>query len=573
MLTVSGDSMPNNLPRAVIIGINHYDTFDKAVGLEEGSSNLFGAINDCKLYYQLARRIGAPAKNITVITSAPVSSSFIGDESGDTKLISPATKDVIMEAIIDLIKQLAKDEKSVGFVAFSGHGDYLEEDQQLVLCPQDTTIMGYPLGNPTELRLKNVVPLLDIRNLTDKHPNINLTYILDVCHASGDYDMSLLKENAAALETLSDLQRYVATGGDVERFTVSRQTGEVTQQQVSKDQVQQVSRPPRSAARAGGGSLKPTGEATLERPTVSTTTRCLTRRALLSRPPMFSNTPDVVLVAAETGKPAYEFAFNGVWNGAFTLALSNILDRWAHQNEKGFFDLKITNIEVLARAEAYVRSLDFDQKPTYIGRNELRSNRILNAESATLTTHFTDKPRPARMHELSPGAGPLGYRAYNLDRYVAGTWVNMGQVLVVGANDVSVGLVSFEKNTSYWWWSGGVSPFAATYSLQEAAALTVAGASPVTASARYENKEFVGTSKSLGVVPTTHDIRINLLNAPLIGFLQAAGGVPASLTYYMLNGVGQAPPYFNVASADRLVFSFAARNPSVTGWRQVDNKL
>ncbi|HNH48887.1 MAG TPA: caspase family protein, partial [Myxococcota bacterium] len=457
-------------------------------------------------------------------------------------------------------------------VAFSGHGDYIEDDQQLVLCPQDTTIEAYPPTNPTELRLKNVVPLLDIRNLTDKHPNINLTYILDVCHASGDYDLSLLKENEAALETLSRWQNYVSSRGYTEGQLYDQATGEQLQPQASQQvSRQQVSLPPPTKK---GASLRPTGAATLVRPTVSTTSRCLTRRAVLSRPPLFSNTPDVVLVAAETGKPAYEFAFNGVWNGAFTLALSNILDRWAHQNENGFFDLKITNIEVLARAEAYVRALDFDQKPSYIGRNELRSNRILNAESNTLTTHFTDKPRAARMHELSPGSGPLGYRAYNLDRYVAGAWINMGQVLVVGANDVSVGLVSFSKNTSYWWWSGAAAPFAATFSLQEAASLTVTGATPSTAAVRFENKEFEGLSKALGAVTSTHDIRINLLTAPVIGFFQAtAGSPPSSLTYYMLNGVGQAPPYFNVASADRLVFSLAARTPTVTGWRQVDTKV
>ncbi len=564
--------MSNNLPRAVIIGINHYDAFDQAVGLSEGTSNLFGAINDCKLYYQLARRIGAPAKNITVITSAPVSHSFIGDESGESTLISPATKDTILAAIIGLIKQLAKEGKTVGFVAFSGHGDYIEDDQQLVLCPQDTTIEGYPLASPTELRLKNVVPLLDIRNLTDKHPNINLTYILDVCHASGDYDLSLLKENEAAMDTLAHMRQYAETGGKVGLFEGSEVVGAENVQMVSRGTPVQAM--PSGPRRTGGASLKPTGTATMVRPPVMTTSRCLTRRALLSRAPTFSNTPDVVLVAAEAGKPAYEFSFNGVWNGAFTLALSNILDRWAHQNENGFFDLKITNIEVLARAEAYVRALDFDQKPTFIGRNELRSNRVLNAETSTLTTHFTDRPRAARLHELSPGSGPLGYKAYNLDRFVAGAWVNIGQVLVVGASDVTIGLVNYTKETSYWWWTGPASPFGGTYSLQEAAALSFAGASPNNTQAKFQNKEFEGASKAQGAVVSTHDIRINLLNAPLIGFMQAgAGAPPASLTYYMLSGVGQAPPYFNVASADRLVFSFAARNPSPTGWKQVDTKV
>lgn len=525
-----------NRPAALIIGVNHYNEFDESIEMEPGFSNLQGCINDTKVYYNLARRMGAPPENIRVITSAPITPEFLGEGADRAKLVGRAYASDINEGLRWLVEILRQEGRPVGFVSFCGHGDYLDDEQMLVLCAQDTRAY-WDADSKTMVLRDGIVRMPDVREPFTGE-NINLTYFLDVCYASGEFESSVLYQNKVYLDKI----------GMIERLRQSPEQLEVNVQ----------------ASRGQPKSAGPSRYLPLVEPILYTRSRCLTRRPLLTRPKLTKNSPEVLLVASDLGKPSYEFNFNGVWNGAFTRVIQDLMDRWNHPEDSGAAAYYITNEELLHRADLMLRAMNFDQSPSYVGIDALRNNRVLARENSTL--RFTGVVRAARKHELSPGNGSLGYRYYHLERLVNSAWQVLGSVVVVGSKNVTLpGGALLKANQSYWTWT--TAPFSGTFALRP----DPTGVASTANTAVYTNAAFPSTSSLYNNVPINHHIS---LNGTRVGELTlGAGSPPASLTYYMIVGTGQIPPFFDVVDGDRLVFTPAAGTVTINAWRQVDVKV
>lgn len=543
-------------PCAVIIGVNHYRAFDASLGLMAGTSDLYGPINDTRLYYKIARQRGIAPSNIRVLTSAAVDPKGYADDA-DPANFKHATAEEIRAALRWIVEQLDVAGRPVGFVAFSGHGDYLTRTGELVLCPQDVAAVYDPAGELPDWRLEPVVRLEDLSGSSD----INLTYLLDVCHGSFEYSTSMMD---CSPEAVKAWKGYAAKhpGAAPLLLPVHRPDPCWTQAEQEGREAMDTTTSADAAETVGG--LRASG-----------TARCLTRRTLPGgAKAAWKTRPDAVLLAADVGTPAYEYPFDGVWHGAFSWALARVLERWAFDAPgEDRSEFRIANREAVERVKAMLQALEFRQAPVFVGKAALQNCRVLNAEDSADVG--TGEPQPARKHEIYPDDITHAFRVYNISQKVLGVWTQIGQVLATGSNDVVIprgGITeTYKANRTYWWYT--TDPWNTNiFGLKEAESLASAN---TLASLNKSYKNFAMSTANTVNTTVAVDYDIVISDRTVGAVDKVPDGAKTDLKFYMITTSisGQQPPYFMTGPTVRLEFHSNAGNKSINGWFQYDDQL
>lgn len=540
------------LPFAVIVGVNHYAQFDKSVGQEIGTSDLYGSINDTRIYYRLARRLGAPPENVFVLTSAPVTPSEYASDARASNFIFDATSANILDRLKWLVDKLTASKSAVGFMAFSGHGDYDRSAGQIELCSEDTVAA---VSNSGQVMLKNAITSDTLIKYTGgSKSGINLTFILDVCFTTDEF-----VDGYSSLDKYAEVQKLKYQKGSFTGFQGLRsdvmeriKQDSLALRDLVRSQQIQIAHVPE-----GKQTTLPEGM----RRVLPDRARCLTRRAMVDGYKV-STDIDPTLTACTYGRPAYEFPFEGEWNGAFSRALSLVLDRWAYEVSRfsNRADHRITISSVLKRTTSMMSVLGFDQQASYLGPNDLRDNRIFYRETSLVKSD--EEPRPSREHEFE--VGELGYRWLEIMKQVSGeTFVVDGYMLVVGAGGAQIFVQGsqVEPNLTYWFTSE-LSPFTDGKNFRLRPCSTPSSVANYPKLAKISHSAFsANRSVTNQTLPVSYDIRLD--GATFIGRVYVNS---KELTYYMLNGTAQQPPYFSFDAPSFITFFYNPRSISITGW-------
>lgn len=103
-----------------------------------------------------------------------------------------------------------------------------------------------------------------------------------------------------------------------------------------------------------------------------------------ARPRALRRNDDVVLAGSGSDEPSYEYELHGTWNGAFTWAVTSLLDRWGRSPNGEAFALTWGNL--LRRTREILQDLAVDQRPEFSGpKPELRSY-VLGGRAARRNT-------------------------------------------------------------------------------------------------------------------------------------------------------------------------------------------
>jgi hypothetical protein len=105
---------------------------------------------------------------------------------------------------------------------------------------------------------------------------------------------------------------------------------------------------------------------------------------------------DVLLAAAAAGAPSHEHELHGRWQGAFTWAVTSLLDRWGVSDGGPWFGL--SHGLLLRRARTLLGGLAVDQTPQYAGRPAGRRAFVLGRRAAR-----AEAPPALATRELSGG--------------------------------------------------------------------------------------------------------------------------------------------------------------------------
>lgn len=153
---------------ALLIGCNeHPNTTGPLAG--NSRNGLRAAINDLRVYWDLARAIGIKPANIRVLAAPEIEPGEL-QASANGVTIGRATSAEIVAGVTWLAKNLGSSGTTCGLLAFSGLGDY-KDGTGLVLC-----------GTDVKPDLSGTVSLAQIRSLLQNHaPNRRLYAMLDTC--------------------------------------------------------------------------------------------------------------------------------------------------------------------------------------------------------------------------------------------------------------------------------------------------------------------------------------------------------------------------------------------------------
>lgn len=158
---------------AVLVGATDYSVYDRASGLAAGSSDLRGPLSDVREWGALVRRLGSDRSDVRVLATVPDTDGR--DRGRHTR---PPTRANILAACGWLRERLVGEPEARGLLVFACHGA-VDAEGQPVLCPTDMLPDGRG-GVSGTLRFVDLE-----RVLTAGGRNINLTAILDTCHAAG----------------------------------------------------------------------------------------------------------------------------------------------------------------------------------------------------------------------------------------------------------------------------------------------------------------------------------------------------------------------------------------------------
>lgn len=242
--------------RALIIGVNDYTR------LEGG---LKGAVADAMHWYGIARRMGIPGEDITVLTSPALdAAAFGGDDEAKASTYGLADRTGILEAARALAARMDVAGGAKAMVTFSGHGGW-DEARGALLAPCDAAA---DLGDA--LALAELEAALDGRA-----PETDVTFFVDACYRHG-------------------------AAGD------------------GKD---------------AGAELPRLGRG------------------------------DVLFSAAPPRQPSHELFVGGEWRGAFSWAVTSILDRWGVRNAGVDPDFNLDYATLRDRAAELLRAMAVVQPP------------------------------------------------------------------------------------------------------------------------------------------------------------------------------------------------------------------
>lgn len=241
--------------RALIIGVNDY------THLEGG---LKGAVADAMHWYGIARRMGIPGEDITVLTSPVLEAAAVGgDDEAQAVTFGLASRAGIVEAAQALAAQMDVAGGSKAMVTFSGHGGW-DEARGALLAPCDAAA---DLGDA--LALAELEAALDRRAA-----ETDVTFFVDACYRHGASD---------------------GKGDGIE------------------------------LPRLGRG--------------------------------------DVLFSAAPPRQPSHELFVGGEWRGAFSWAVTSILDRWGVRNAGVDPDFNLDYATLRERAAELLRAMAVVQPP------------------------------------------------------------------------------------------------------------------------------------------------------------------------------------------------------------------
>lgn len=158
---------------ALLIGVNDYTAFDRSQDRPKGTSDLPGSVNDVQAWWTLCNALGFLPENVRVLSTPGIDGEKLAGATERT--FGEATEKGILEGMKWLVEKLGGDETAIGLFTYSGHGDFIEQ-KGLVLCPTDVTGAD----------LQHSIPYADLRTMVDAaHAAVNLTVVLDCCHAGG----------------------------------------------------------------------------------------------------------------------------------------------------------------------------------------------------------------------------------------------------------------------------------------------------------------------------------------------------------------------------------------------------
>ncbi|MCB9792850.1 MAG: caspase family protein [Alphaproteobacteria bacterium] len=161
---------------ALLIGVNNYKGYSQSVKEAPAENQLSGALNDLRVWWDVARGAGIPARNIRVLSTRQMQPGEL--ETGAIGVtMGLATRDEILEGVEWLAKQAAKGTTTSTLLAFAGHGDF-DEKEGLLLCPSD--VRGGALSSAVSLK--------ELRALLDQHaPKAGVHAFFD-CSFGGPVD-------------------------------------------------------------------------------------------------------------------------------------------------------------------------------------------------------------------------------------------------------------------------------------------------------------------------------------------------------------------------------------------------
>lgn len=186
--------------------------------------------------------------------------------------------------------------------------------------------------------------------------------------------------------------------------------------------------------------------------------------SLMAATPLIS---DRVLAASEPGEPAFQSRFSSLLRGAFSWAVSSVMEQWVPRERDGGVFLPISHAELIRRSKLLLDALSFEQTPVFRGRPELAELPLFFKGTNARPEDTSSFPNlPPVVTQITPEI-KVGFQLNTLEQTTA--------ISVYGAiTNSSTGAVTYNQNTEYW-----NLPSAFLSALSGASSLSSSGASLV----------------------------------------------------------------------------------------------
>jgi hypothetical protein len=212
---------------------------------------------------------------------------------------------------------------------------------------------------------------------------------------------------------------------------------------------------------------------------------------------------DVVLAASGPDEPSYEYLLHGAWQGAFTWAVTSLMDRWGVSPNGPYFGL--TYRELMQRARRVLASFAVEQRPVYAGPAEEAHNLVLGGRAATPKA---EAPQQGAVREI-----PTGVSGY----------------VIEGSGGTPIGQIEVSASTIKWKWTSSFAAWPSQFTL------TSSGSPPSSMPYVVETTHgtFPTTSGSYSLYGVQYQIK---QSGKLVGYMRRATG---ALVWYSLTGGGE----------------------------------
>ncbi|MCB9760359.1 MAG: caspase family protein [Alphaproteobacteria bacterium] len=160
---------------ALLIGVNLYARYDRDKKLRRARKTLSGAVNDLRVWWDLARAAGIKPENIRVLSTESLTPAEL-ETGAHGVTLGPASRAEILEGV-EWFAQAVGGQSTGGFIAFCGHGDFVTAEG-LALCPTDVRELD------SDADPEDVVLFSELRDLLDQHaPDMGVTAFIDASFA------------------------------------------------------------------------------------------------------------------------------------------------------------------------------------------------------------------------------------------------------------------------------------------------------------------------------------------------------------------------------------------------------
>jgi hypothetical protein len=212
---------------------------------------------------------------------------------------------------------------------------------------------------------------------------------------------------------------------------------------------------------------------------------------------------DVVLAASGPDEPSYEYLLHGAWQGAFTWAVTSLLDRWGVSPNGSYFGLSYR--ELMQRARHVLANLAVEQRPVYAGPAEEAHNLVLGGRAAEPKA---EKPQEGVMREVPPGM--QGY-------------------ILKNQSGTSIGYIDVTTSTIKWNWTSSSAAWPSYFTLTQAG--TKPTSTPYVETTTHES--FPWTSGSYSLSGVQYEIK---QNGSIVGYMKRTS---TALVWYKISSGSQ----------------------------------